>query len=112
MAIGLARGEHLYRRRSMIRADRAGDGVEECALAVGAGAVEEKQRMLLDRAGDAITDDALQVRESNAESKAVHVLTVQVRADKTGELNRTIRVITDLPDNGEIEFHATAQVVK
>jgi hypothetical protein len=58
------------------------------------------------------TDDALQVRESNAESKAVHVLTVQVRADKTGELNRTIRVITDLPDNGEIEFHATAQVVK
>jgi hypothetical protein len=58
------------------------------------------------------TDGALQVRESSAESKAVHVLTVQVRADRVGELNRTVRVMTDLPDNGDIEFHAWAQVVK
>jgi hypothetical protein len=58
------------------------------------------------------TDDALQVKESNADSKAVHVLTVQVRAGKSGELNRTVRVITDLPDNGDIEFQAWAQVVK
>jgi hypothetical protein len=58
------------------------------------------------------TDGALQVKESNADSKAVHVLTVQVRADKAGELNRTVRVLTDLPDNGDIEFHAWAQVTK
>jgi hypothetical protein len=58
------------------------------------------------------TDGALQVRESNAESKAVHVLTVQLRADKAGELNRTVRIQTDLTDNGEIEFQAWAQVVK
>jgi len=58
------------------------------------------------------TDESVQVKESSADSKAVHVLTVQVRADKAGELNRTVRVFTDLPDSGDIEFHAWAQVVK
>jgi hypothetical protein len=57
-------------------------------------------------------DEQISVKESNAESKAVHVLTVQLRADKAGEINRTIRVFTDIPDGGDIEFHTWAQVVK
>jgi hypothetical protein len=57
------------------------------------------------------SDGELQVREAKAESKAVHVLTVTVRPSVVGELNRTIRVHTDIKNGGDIEFRARANIV-
>ena len=57
------------------------------------------------------TDNEVQVREAKAESKTVHVLTVTLRPMAAGELQRTIRVQTDIKNGGEIEFQAIANVV-
>ena len=46
------------------------------------------------------------------ESKPVHVLTVKVKPGKAGEWNRNVRVETDLPDDGVIEFQVSAQVTQ
>ena len=58
------------------------------------------------------TDKQLHVREPDAESKTVHVLTVTLRPNRAGELNRTLRILTDLPNESDIEFHAKARVVR
>jgi hypothetical protein len=58
------------------------------------------------------TDDDLSVRDSSPDSKPVHVLTVVVKARKAGEFNRTVRVLTDLKEEGEIDFQARAQIIK
>jgi hypothetical protein len=55
-------------------------------------------------------DDALSVRDSSTESKPVHVLSVTLKAIKAGEPNWNLRVLTDLAEEGEIEFHARAQI--
>jgi len=57
------------------------------------------------------TDAELKVRETAADNKTVHVLTVTLSPAHTGELTRTIRVQTDLKTGGDIEFNALAQVV-
>jgi hypothetical protein len=57
------------------------------------------------------TDDQVSVRDSSPESQRVHVLTVTLRPTGRGDLNRTIRVHTDLKTGGDIEFNAQAQVV-
>jgi Protein of unknown function (DUF1573) len=57
------------------------------------------------------TDDQVLVRDSTAESKSVHVLTVKLRAAQPGELLRTLRVLTDLPDDGKIDFQVSALVM-
>ncbi|MBM3993784.1 MAG: DUF1573 domain-containing protein [Planctomycetes bacterium] len=56
-------------------------------------------------------DKQLQVRSTTNESLTVHVLTVTINPSQTGDLKKTIRVLTDLQTNGEIEFHALAEVV-
>jgi hypothetical protein len=56
------------------------------------------------------TDESLTVRDSTPGSKPVHVLTVTLKGLAEGEINRTLRVITDLPEEAEIEFHARAQI--
>ncbi len=56
-------------------------------------------------------DSELLVRDSATESKPVHVLTVTLKGGKAGDLNRTLRVITDLKEEAEIEFQAKAQIV-
>jgi len=56
-------------------------------------------------------DNVLQVGEAKAESKTVHVLTVTLRPNAVGQLQRTIRVQTDLKNGGDIEFQAQANVV-
>jgi len=61
-------------------------------------------------------DKLVQVRDSNPGSKTVHVLTVTVKSPVPGafnrpiDINRTLRVVTDLPDENQIEFHARAQI--
>lgn len=57
------------------------------------------------------TDDQIAVRDSTPQAKPVHVLTVKLKATKPGELNRTLRVLTDLADDNQIDFHVSAQVV-
>jgi hypothetical protein len=57
------------------------------------------------------TDDSVKVRDSNTDSKPVHVLTLTLKGAQAGEFNRTFRVITDLKDEAEIEFQAKAQIM-
>ena len=57
------------------------------------------------------TDNNLTVRDSATEAKMVHVLTVTLQPSQPGDINRTLRVITDLPQEGVIEFNARAQVL-
>lgn len=56
-------------------------------------------------------DDRLTVKAGSEESKTVHVLTVKVKGDKPGEWARTLRVITDLKEDNEIDFQAKVQVL-
>jgi hypothetical protein len=56
-------------------------------------------------------DGELVVRDSTKDSRPVHVLTITLKGDKAGDLDRKLRVVTDLPDESEIDFEARAQVV-
>ena len=56
------------------------------------------------------TDDLLAVREGTDESKPIHVLTVKLKAAKAGAIDRTVKVVTDLPEEGQIEFRVNAEV--
>jgi len=57
------------------------------------------------------TDKELSVRDNASESKTVHVLTVTFQAQQAGEMQRTLRVLTDLEGEESIEFSAVAQVM-
>jgi len=57
-------------------------------------------------------DDELTIKDSTDESKPVHVLTVKVKPTKPGDLTRNVTVVTDLPDDGTIEFQVSAQATK
>jgi hypothetical protein len=56
-------------------------------------------------------DDHLVVRDNSTQAKPVHVLTIKFKAGQPGDLNRTLRVLTDLADDNKIDFHVNAQVV-
>jgi hypothetical protein len=56
------------------------------------------------------TDGQLSVHDNTADSKAVHVLTVKLKPGKAGDLNRNLRVETDLPEDNSVEFEVSAQV--
>jgi hypothetical protein len=56
-------------------------------------------------------DGVVAVRDSTPDSRPVHVLTVTLKGAGAGDLERMLRVVTDLPDESEIEFEARAQVV-
>jgi hypothetical protein len=58
------------------------------------------------------TDAVLSVKDSTEESKPVHVLTVKLKGTNGGEVNRVLRVVTDLSEDREIDFHATARLVQ
>jgi hypothetical protein len=58
------------------------------------------------------TDDQLKVADSTSDSKPVHVLTVTLKPKIAGEVNRKLKVITDLKDEGEVEFEAKAFVAR
>lgn len=56
-------------------------------------------------------DEQLEVKDSSDGSKQVHVLTVRLKASKAGDLSKTVRIITDLAEEGQIEFTAKGQIV-
>jgi hypothetical protein len=51
------------------------------------------------------------VKDNTPEAKAVHVLTVRLKAAKAGEVRRTLRVLTDLPEDNKIDFQVSALVM-
>jgi hypothetical protein len=55
--------------------------------------------------------DGLEVKDSTSESREQHVLTVRLKAVKAGEVNRKVTVLTDIKDEGEVEFRAKGQIV-
>ncbi len=55
-------------------------------------------------------DAELTVKDSSKEAKTVHVLTVKLKPSKAGEFNRTVRVLTDLPEDSQTDFRVTAEV--
>jgi hypothetical protein len=57
------------------------------------------------------TDEQLRVQDSADEAKPIHVLTITLKPTQSGEINRTLRVVTDLSGDGEIEFQAKAYIV-
>jgi uncharacterized protein DUF1573 len=56
-------------------------------------------------------DDQISVKDNSTESKQVHVLTVTLKGAKTGEINRKLQIVTDLTEDGSIEFQATGQII-
>ena len=61
MTISVGGGKGLDRRSAMEVGEDARDGIDECALAVCAGAPEEEQRVLAGQAGERIAAHPLQV---------------------------------------------------
>jgi len=56
-------------------------------------------------------DEQVSVQAGSAEARPVHVLTIRLQPKEAGDLLRTLRVVTDLQDEGEIEFPVVAQVM-
>jgi hypothetical protein len=56
-------------------------------------------------------DEQVEVRPGSEDSKPVHSLSVQLKGARAGAVSRTIRVITDLKEDGDIEFQVKGQVV-
>jgi hypothetical protein len=54
--------------------------------------------------------DQLAVRDNTEESKPIHVLTVKLKAARAGAVDRVVKVVTDLPEEGHIEFRVSAEV--
>lgn len=56
------------------------------------------------------TDGTLTVRDNTNEKKPVHVLTVKMKGTNPGEFNRTLRVLTDLPEDNKIDIQVSGIV--
>jgi hypothetical protein len=55
-------------------------------------------------------DADLVARDTTTESKAIHVLTLKLKGSRPGGVNRTLRVLTDLPEDNKIDFQISAVV--
>jgi uncharacterized protein DUF1573 len=55
--------------------------------------------------------DGLEVKDNTSESREQHVLTVRLKGGKAGDFTRTVKIVTDLKDEGDVEFHAKGQIV-
>jgi hypothetical protein len=58
------------------------------------------------------TDSQLSVQDASEASKPVHVLTVRLKPSKAGRVIETVRVMTDLKEDSQVEFQATADVTR
>jgi hypothetical protein len=56
-------------------------------------------------------DDVVEVKPQTSEAREIHVLTVRVKPGKAGAVDRTLRVITDLKEDNEIDFKVHAEVM-
>jgi hypothetical protein len=55
-------------------------------------------------------DSELIVKENSDDAKTAHVLTLKLKPGKAGDLNRRVRIVTDLADDNKTDFRVTAQV--
>lgn len=55
-------------------------------------------------------DASLEVKPSSKEPREVHVLSVKLKSDKAGMLDRTLRVVTDLKSDNEVDFRVQATI--
>jgi hypothetical protein len=56
-------------------------------------------------------DANLEVKTNSSEPREVHVLTVKLKPAAIGSLERTLRVVTDLVEDNEIDFRVSASVM-
>lgn len=57
-------------------------------------------------------DDMVVVAAPSKESREVHVLTIRLKPTRSGNVDRLLRVVTDLKDENEIDFRVQAMVVR
>jgi hypothetical protein len=55
-------------------------------------------------------DETLEVKPASNDAREVHVLTVRVKAAKAGTIDKTLRVVTDLKEDNEIDFKLNVAV--
>lgn len=55
--------------------------------------------------------DPVVVRDNTTGAREVHVLTVKLKNPSPGALRRTLRVFTDLPEDGQVDFQVSADVL-
>jgi hypothetical protein len=79
---------------------------------------EQSERKLILRGVKAFTVTGLKgadsqwvVKDSATEAKTIHVLTLTFRPTKNGDVNRTLQIVTDLKEDGTIDFNARAKVM-
>jgi len=53
--------------------------------------------------------DGIEVRKSD-DAKEIHVITVRIRPDKAGVIDRTLTVVTDMKEDNRIDFRVNAAV--
>jgi hypothetical protein len=56
-------------------------------------------------------DDQLTIRDSTADSKQVHVLTVTFKASKAGDIKSKLQIVTDLAEDNTIDLETRGQIV-
>lgn len=56
------------------------------------------------------TDPELAVHDSTTQSKTVHVVTVKLKPGTAGDVSRKVRLVTDLTEDGTIEFQVNSHV--
>jgi hypothetical protein len=57
------------------------------------------------------SDDNLDVRTFSAKAQEVHVLTIRLHPSRAGAIDRTLRVVTDLKEDNEIDFRVNASIM-
>jgi hypothetical protein len=57
------------------------------------------------------TDASLSIKDNTTEAKEVHVLTIKLKAGEAGELARTLRIHTDLPQDGNLDLPISARIM-
>jgi hypothetical protein len=55
-------------------------------------------------------DEILQVQANSTEAREVHVLTIRLHPNQAGSLERTLRVVTDMKEDNEVDFHVNASI--
>jgi hypothetical protein len=56
------------------------------------------------------TDEQLSINAAEDGAKPVHILTFTIRPLTTGEFKRTLTIVTDLPEDGQLQIPARAHV--
>jgi hypothetical protein len=58
------------------------------------------------------TDDEISVQDNADDSKPVHILTIRLKPTRVGEISHRLKVVTDLKEDGQIEFEAKGQAIQ